>query len=159
MTSKTTEYCYTISNPRRVRGIGGIDSMYPDVCAPVWNGPFCSVQEAVEDARFVWRDNHGYYPTHGEYVAVSPYTPYEPNFRSCVVLEDLQEDAFEAVGPVAQDWAETLDKIADEDRRDLHDSLKAVLLEWLKKRNLEPCFGSVDPEKATYYPLWEGAAL
>lgn len=159
MTSKPVEYCYTLANPRRTRGFGGVNGMYPDVSTPVWSAPFRSVQDAVDDARLVWRDRRGYYPGWGEYVAIAPYVPYEPTFCESIVLDDLCEDAEIAVGSVAYDWVEELDKLPDEDERELYDSLKAVVNDWLKKHDLEPHFGSVDVDKARYYPLWEGATL
>lgn len=159
MTSKPVKYAYTLHNPRSVPNgtIDGVVDMLPDISSDMWNGSFETAEEAVEDARSTWRDDYGFYPGQGEYVAVAPYTPYELNLNIYRILDDIYEDATETAGFAAQDWSEEIDELNEDDMQEIRGELQAVLLEWLKKRGLEPRFGAVDIEKASYYPLWEGA--
>lgn len=159
MTSKSVKYAYTLHNPRSVPNgtIDGVVDMLPDISSETWEACFDAVEAAVEDARLVWRDNHGYYPTPGEYVAVAPYTPWDPDVGEHWFLDDLCSAAYEATDDAADDWVEELGKVTREDLQELHSGLQAVLREWLKKHDLEPHFGTVDTAKATYCPLWEGA--
>ena len=131
--------------------------MLPDISSETWEVGFDSPEASVEDARLVWRDNHGYYPTPGEYVAVAPYTPWDPDVDEYWILYDLCSAAYEAADDAADDLSEELGETTREDLQDLHSGLQAVLREWLKKHDLEPHFGTVDTAKATYCPLWEGA--
>lgn len=159
MTSKPVKYAYTLHNPRSVPNgtIDGVVDMLPDISSETWEACFDTVEAAVEDARLVWRDNHGYYPTPGEYVAVAPYTPWDPDVGEHWLLDDLCSAAYEAADDAADDWVEELGKVTREDLQELHSGLRSVLREWLKKHDLEPQFGTVDTAKATYCPLWEGA--
>lgn len=159
MTSKPVKYAYTLHNPRSVPNgtYDGVVDMLPDISSETWEACFDTVEAAVEDARLVWRDNHGYYPTPGEYVAVAPYTPWDPDVGEHWLLDDLCSAAYEAADDAADDWVEELGKVTREDLQELHSGLQAVLREWLKKHDLEPHFGTVDTAKATYCPLWEGA--
>lgn len=159
MTSKSVKYAYTLHNPRSVPNgtIDGVVDMLLDILSDMWVGGFEMVEEAVEDARHAWRDDYGFYPGQGEYVAVAPYTPYELKLNIYRILDDIYEDAEETAGFAAQDWSEEIDELTEEDRQEIRGELQAVLREWLKKHGLEPNFGTVDTEKASYYPLWEGA--
>lgn len=160
MTSKPVKYAYTLHNPRSVPNgtLDGVVDMLPDISSETWEVGFESVEAAVEDARLVWRDNHGYYPTPGEYVAVAPYAEWEPDVDMEALINDLCSDAYEETECDAVDeWVEELGRATREDLRELHRGLQAVLREWLKKHDLEPHFGTVDTAKATYCPLWEGA--
>lgn len=159
MTSKPVKYAYTLHNPRSVLNgtTDGVVDMLPDISSETWEACFDTVEAAVEDARLVWRDNHGYYPTPGEYVAVAPYTPWDPDAGEHWLLDDLCSAAYEAADDAADDWVEELGKVTREDLQELHSGLQSVLREWLKKHDLEPHFGTIDTAKATYCPLWEGA--
>lgn len=161
MTSKPVEYAYTTHFLRGATNetIGGDIDIFPGALSERWNIGFHTINEAVEEARNVWREEHGSASLQGVYVAVAPYVPYEPNFSAYTVIEDLCENAEYEADEAAQDWEDDLDAISDECRQELHDGLKAVVCEWLKKYGLEPHFGSVDTDKARYYPLWEGATL
>lgn len=159
MTSKPVKYAYTLHNLRSVPNgtYDGVVDMLPDISSETWEACFDTVEAAVEDARLVWRDDHGYYPTPGEYVAVAPYTPWDPDVGEHWLLDDLCSSAYETADDAADDWVEELGKVTREDLQELHSGLQAVLREWLKKHDLEPHFGTVDTAKATYCPLWEGA--
>ena len=159
MTSKPVKYAYTLHNPRSVPNgtIDGVVDMLPDILSDMWVGGFKTIEEAVEEARYEWRDYYGFYPGQGEYVAVAQYTPYELKLNIYNILDDIYEDAAETAGFAAQDWSEEIDELTEDDRQEICGELQAVLREWLKKHGLEPRFGAVDTEKASYYPLWEGA--
>ena len=162
MTSKPVKYAYTLHNPRSVPNgtTDGVVDILPDISSETWEAYFDTVEAAVEDARLVWRDNHGYYPTPGEYVAVAPYTEWEPSIDEGSLVHGICFDAYENAGEDAVDgWVENLGKVTREDLQELHSGLQAVLREWLKKHDLEPHFGTVDTAKATYCPLWEGAGI
>lgn len=159
MTSKPAEYYYTISNPCRIHGIGGIDSTYPDVNAVIWNGSFCSVKEAVEHARLAWRAKYGNYPEHGSYVAVAPLTRFIPTVDVYYILENIRRGAYDVGGWDARGFVSTLDEITIKDREELRNDLQAVLDDWLKEHDLVPRFGVIKKDDCKYYPLWEGATL
>lgn len=103
----------------------------------IWHGGVCdSVKECVEEAK-----SEGYEDT--DTFAIGYVEPYEVN---CVdgdfILERLQEQAFDTVGEVAEDW---LTCITKEQTEDLNNRLLKVVLEWLKDCNEEPTFYKVLP--------------
>ena len=108
MTSQPVKYAYTLHNPRSVPNgtIDGVVDMLPDISSETWEVGFDSPEASVEDARLVWRDNHGYYPTPGEYVAVAPYTPWDPDVDEYWILYDLCSAAYEAADDAADDLSE-----------------------------------------------------
>ena len=100
MTSKPVKYAYTLHNPRSVPNgtTDGVVDILPDISSETWEAYFDTVEAAVEDARLVWRDNHGYYPTPGEYVAVAPYTEWEPSIDEGSLVNGICFDAYENAG-------------------------------------------------------------
>ena len=103
----------------------------------IWHGGVCdSVKECVEEAR-----SEGYEDT--DTFAVGYVEPYEVNYiNGDLILDDLQEQAFDAVGEVAEDW---LAYITKEQTEDLNNRLLKVVREWIKDCNEEPTFYKVLP--------------
>lgn len=56
------------------------------------------------------------------------------------IIEDLQEDAFEQAGEIAEDF---LNNVTQEQENDLTIMINDVIDKWLKKHKLEPNFFSV----------------
>ncbi len=58
------------------------------------------------------------------------------------IIEYLQQDAFDKIGEVSDDW---LNNISREQSADLEIRVLKVVLEWLKDCNEEPTFYKVEP--------------
>ena len=103
----------------------------------IWKGGPCdSVKECVEEARL-----EDYEDT--DTFALGYIEPYQTNYvNGDLIIEYLQQDAYDEVGEAAECW---LDDISREQREDLNDRLKKVVLEWLKDCKEEPTFYKVLP--------------
>lgn len=103
----------------------------------IWLGGICdSVKECVEEAKA-----EDYEDT--DTFAIGYVEPYEVNYvNSDLIIEYLQQDAYEEIGEVAEDW---LDSVTNEQREDLENRVLKVVLEWLKDCKEEPKFYKVLP--------------
>ena len=103
----------------------------------IWRGGPCnSVRECIEEAKLEdYKDTDTF--------AIGYIEPYETNYvNGDLIIEHLQENAYDEVGEVAECW---LDDISTEQRADLNDRLKKAVLEWLKDCEQEPTFYKVLP--------------
>lgn len=102
----------------------------------IWRGGPCdSVRECIEEA-----EREGYQET--DTLALGYAVPYEVNYvNSDMIIEYLQQDAYDEVGDVSDDW---LDYIVREQREDLEDRVLKVVKEWLKDCREEPTFYKVE---------------
>ena len=103
----------------------------------IWLGGICdSVKECIEEARY-----EGYEDS--DTFALGYTVPYEVDYiDGDLVIEALQEQAYDELGEVSEDW---LDNITREQREDLNNRLLKVVLEWLKDCKEEPSFYKVEP--------------
>lgn len=58
------------------------------------------------------------------------------------IIEDLQQDAFDEVGEVAEDW---LDYVTKEEMDSLNEKIYKVVLDWLEAVKEKPTFYKVHP--------------
>ena len=103
----------------------------------IWRGGPCdSVKECIEEARLEdYKDTDTF--------ALGYIEPYQTNYvNGDLIIEHLQQNAYDEVGEVAECW---LDDISREQREDLNDRLKKVVSEWLKDCKQEPTFYKVLP--------------
>ena len=103
----------------------------------VWyGGPCDSVKECVEEAKL-----EDYKDT--EIFAIGYIETYEVNYVNAdQIIDFLQQDAYEEVGEVSEDW---LTNITSEQCADLESRVRKVVLEWLKDCNEEPSFYKIVP--------------
>lgn len=103
----------------------------------IWRGGICdSVKECIEEARF-----EDYEDT--DTIAIGYAEPYQVDYvNSDLIIEYLQEAAYEDLGEVTDGW---LDCITKEQREDLENRILKVVLEWLKDCKEEPTFYKVEP--------------
>ena len=126
----------------------------------IWRGGICdSVKECIEEARY-----EGYEDS--DTFALGYALPYEVDYiDGDLVIEALQEQAYDELGEVSESW---LDSITREQREDLNNRLLKVVLEWLKDCKEEPSFYRVEPfdeltlqealKKYVDYPTEKGGA-
>lgn len=103
----------------------------------IWHGGVCnSVKECVEEARLEdYKDTDTF--------AIGYVEPYQVDYvNSDMIIEYLQEDAYDEIGEVSESW---LDSITTEQREDLESRVLKVVLEWLKDCKEEPTFYKVLP--------------
>lgn len=103
----------------------------------IWRGGPCdSVKECVKEARL-----ENYEDT--DTFALGYIEIYQTNYvNGDLIIEHLQQNAYDEVGEVAECW---LDDISREQREDLNDRLEKVVLEWLKDCKQEPTFYKILP--------------
>lgn len=103
----------------------------------IWRGGVCnSVKECVEEARLEdYKDTDAF--------AIGYVEPYQVDYvNSDMIIEYLQENAYDEIGEVSEGW---LDSITREQREDLESKVLKVVLEWLKDCKEEPTFYKVLP--------------
>lgn len=103
----------------------------------LWRGGIChSVKECIEEARYEdYKDTDTF--------ALGYAENYEVNYvNSDLIIEFLQEQAYDEIGECAEDW---LDSITKEQREDLESRVLKVVLQWLKDCKEEPTFYTVSP--------------
>lgn len=103
----------------------------------IWHGGVCdSVKECVEEARC---EDYKYTDT----FAIGYVEPYQVDcVNSDMIIEYLQENAYDEIGEVSESW---LDSITREQREDLESRVLKVVLEWLKDCKEEPTFYKILP--------------
>ena len=103
----------------------------------IWHGGLCdSIKNCIAEAKC-----EGYQDT--DTIALGYAIPYEVNhIDGDYIIEYLQENAYDEIGEVSEDW---LDYITREQREDLENRLLKVILEWLKDCKEEPNFYTVEP--------------
>lgn len=103
----------------------------------IWHGGPCeTIRECVEEAI-----DDGYTLT--DTFAIGLIEKYNINVDFAdIIIEYLQQDAYEEVGEVSEDWLDYIDrsKIAE-----LNDRIHKVVVEWIKEVNEEPTFYSIAP--------------
>lgn len=103
----------------------------------IWRGGPCdSIRECVEEALA-----EDYEMT--DTFALGHIEEYNINcYFADDIIERLQNDAYDEVGEVAEDW---LDNVSKEDREKLETRLFTVVQEWLKEIHELPSFYKVLP--------------
>lgn len=104
-----------------------------------WRGGPCdSIKECVEEAL-----DDGY--EIGDNFAIGLIEDYNPRvYFADLVIEALQEDAYDEVGEVAEDW---LDYISPNMKAELENRLQKVISEWLELAHETPTFYKINPIK------------
>lgn len=100
----------------------------------IWCGGICdSINECIDEAIADETDT----------IALGYAKPYEVEYiDGDLIIEWLQEQAYDEFGEVTEDW---LDYITKEQREDLNNRLLKVVLEWLKDCKEQPTFYRVEP--------------
>lgn len=103
----------------------------------IWcGGPCDSIEECVKEAI-----DCGY--EDGSTIAVGLIERYKVEYiNGDHIIELLQEEAYDEIGEVTDDW---LDSVTMEQREDLSNRLLTTVLEWLKEYKHEPSFYKVHP--------------
>ena len=103
----------------------------------IWQGGPCdNIIDCITEAEFNSM-------TDSDTIAFGYVEPYKvEHVNADSIIEYLQEDAYEQIGEVAQDW---LDNITVEQRKDLEASVLSVVKDWLKRCKEEPSFYKVLP--------------
>lgn len=103
----------------------------------IWRGGPCdSVKECVEEARCEdYKDTDTF--------AIGYIEPYQVNYVNAEqIIDFLQQDAYEEVGEVSEDW---LTGITSEQYADFESRVRKVVLEWMKDCKEEPSFYKIEP--------------
>ena len=106
-----------------------------------YNDLFDTVEDCIADAR----DN--YMVEIGETIAVGEVVPYEPYVMADNILDELEEDAYEECGEIAEDWnaySWTDDK---ESLDELSNKLTEIVRQWLKDNGTYPYFYKIENVK------------
>lgn len=106
-----------------------------------YNDLFDTVEDCIADAR----DN--YMVEIGETIAVGEVIPYEPYVMADNILDELEEDAYEECGEVAEDWEAyswTDDKASLDE---LSNKLTEIVRQWLKDNGTYPYFYKIENVK------------
>ena len=103
----------------------------------IWRGGPCdSVLECVKEA-----EKEDY--KESDTIALGVVEKYHVGYVNVdMIIEHMQQDAYDTVGEVAEDW---LDNITIKQRRDLEGRVEDVVKEWLKEIGEEPTFYKVLP--------------
>ena len=103
----------------------------------IWRGGLCTnIKNCIVEAK-----SEGYQDS--DTIALGYAIPYEVNYvNTDLIIEYLQESAYDEVGEVVDGW---LDSITKERREDLENRVLKVVLEWLKECKEEPYFYTVEP--------------
>lgn len=99
-----------------------------------YNDLFDTVEDCIADAR----DN--YMVEIGETIAVGEVIPYEPYVMADNILDELEEDAYEECGEVAEDWEAYSWKDDKESLDELSNKLTEIVKQWLKHNGTYPYF-------------------
>ena len=99
-----------------------------------YNDLFDTVEDCIADAR----DN--YMVEIGETIAVGEVVPYEPYIMADNILDELEEDAYEEFGEVAEDWVSYSWKDDKESLDELSNKLTEIVRQWLKDNGTYPYF-------------------
>lgn len=103
-----------------------------------YNDLFNTVEDCIADAR----DN--YMVEMGETIAVGEVVPYEPYVWACDVLDDIEENAYEECGEVAEDWDTYRWKDDEEILGELSEKLTEIVRQWLKDHGRYPNFYKIE---------------
>ena len=104
--------------------------------AEVWeNDCYDTIEECIQEAK---KENELKGFVH-EVVYVGETEPFRIRCYAESVLEQLEQDAYEQCGEVAQDWR-TYDYEKDEDLLQLSDAITKVVTGWLEKKGRMPEF-------------------
>ena len=99
-----------------------------------YNDLFDTVEDCIADAR----DN--YMVEIGETIAVGEVVPYEPYIMADNILDELEEDAYEECGEVAEDWNAYSWKDDEKSLDELSNKLTEIVRQWLKDNGTYPYF-------------------
>ena len=99
-----------------------------------YNDLFDTVEDCIADAR----DN--YMVEIGETIAVGEVVPYEPYVMADNILDELEEDAYEECGEIAEDWNAYSWKDDKESLDELSNKLTEIVRQWLKDNGTYPYF-------------------
>lgn len=106
-----------------------------------YNDLFDTVEDCIADAR----DN--YMVEIGETIAVGEVVPYEPYVMADNILDELEEDAYEECGEVAEDWNAYSWKDDKESLDELSNKLTEIVRQWLKDNGTYPYFYKIENVK------------
>ena len=104
---------------------------------------FDSVEDCIEDAK----ENYDIKP--GETIVIGEPFYWEPYVSSINILESLEENAYEEVGEVAENWY-AYDYKSEEGRKsldELSDKLTEIVKQWLKDNGTYPDFYKIENVK------------
>lgn len=104
---------------------------------------FDSVEDCILDAK----ENYGIEP--GETIAIGKPIHWEPYVNVYTILDQLEENAYEECGEVAENWY-AYDYKSEEGRKsldELSDKLTEIVKQWLKDNGTYPTFYKIENVK------------
>ena len=108
-----------------------------DNTADIWNyGVFNTVDECIKEAK------KGYDVKSSDVIYVGEVQEFEPHVNATIILDQLETDAYEECGEVADDWY-TYNFVNRSDRdklNELSNKLTEIVVQWLKDNNKYPDF-------------------
>lgn len=97
-----------------------------------WNNDkFSTIEECVENALKNGMKNN-------DVIFVGEVLPYEVNVNASALLEELECNAYDECGDIANSWDISVDNIDE-----LDDELTKVVRKWLEKTNQLPTFYNI----------------
>lgn len=121
--------------------------------AETWNNDtYETIEECIADAQATAKENGEDYH---DVVYIGECNPFVPCVDAEMVLDNLEERAYEFAGEVGLDW-EAFNCNKRDEIDELSNALSAIVIEWLKKHGYYPEFYAVENIKP--YPLKQEAA-
>lgn len=107
----------------------------------IWrNDLFDTIEDCILDAK------ENYLVEPGTEIVIGEVVLWEPYVFAGNILDRLEENAYEEVGEVADDWY-TYDYKSEEDRKsldELSDKLTEIVKQWLKDNGTYPTFYKIE---------------
>ena len=109
--------------------------------ADIWRHDiFDSVEDCILDAK------ENYLIESGTEIVVGEAVPWDPYVSAYLILERLEEDAYDECGEVAEDWY-AYDYKSEEGRKsldELSDKITKIVKQWLKNNGTYPDFYKIE---------------
>lgn len=110
----------------------------------IWqNDVFDTIEDCILDAK----ENYCVEP--GETIAIGEIVLWEPHVSAYNILEQIEEDAYDECGEVAESWY-TYDYRSSEDKKkveELSDKITEIVKQWLKENGTYPTFSKIQNVK------------
>lgn len=104
-----------------------------EIDSEIWMGPEESIEDCIEDAKL--RDVKDF-----KSVFIGELEEHAPYIDTEMVIENLQELAYEECGECSEGY---LENVTEEQEENLREKLNDALQEWLKETNNYPSFGII----------------
>jgi len=101
-------------------------------------GEYDTEKECIEDAM----QGYGFKP--GDTIAIGTIYPYEPHPNIEMLLDNMEEDAYEECGEAAESWSISTRKGREKELEELGKGVEKLVNEYLEKIGEKPRFFKVD---------------